>query len=265
MKSKRVPAWLAVVPGVLAGWLAFRVSEPAAEVLGDSIVAESSATRLGLAGTEGSGSPEIVTTAKHKFPLAKEKLTILRRCHRMLRLDFRSFLADSDSTTRSAFEILRQVIDLTPAEETALMREFERGSGEVVAYEKRCLQDFSASPGRIAFQVETGGPFHDGLTRQLADAQIRILGENRAAMFAAITGSADFCSPGSPSAEPSISKVEIVIDRVHGFMRVDATIRGKGWSMISTPASDPMKQEFERFGHLIDDAAKLRFREAAGP
>ena len=264
MNFRSMPAWLAVFPGLLAGWLVFRMPESSAVESAKSVPARA-AVRPGLSAEEDAGGSAEVAPAKRRFPLAKEKLAILGGCQRQLTLDFTAFGTGVEYRSGSAFEILRQVLDLTPTEESALMKEFTRSSNELVAHEKESVRNFSVSPGKMAFQIETGGPFYDAISHRIAETEVAILGESRALMFAAITGSANFCSAGAPSSEPRTCQFEATIDRANGFQRIGSTITGGELRLISDGLGDPLKQDYGRFEHLIDDAAKLRFREVPEP
>lgn len=245
MKStfRHLPEWLAILPGLAAGW--FFTARVDSQM--DRMEHPPHPSRA----TFSASDPSVATHAVGKLPelrMATAKLAVLRNARRNLGLNFKSFTEDSRSSTESAFEILRRVIDLTPAEESALRAELQRSADALREYEKTHLTDFSVQPGHLSFRLPAGGDFLAKSQAGIADVVRSILGETRATIFEAITRTRTFTGL-TPSFD---GFVEMHLISNQSTLQIQYADGGRRWTLSSSASSDPQTEEFGRFGHLLD-------------
>ena len=179
----------------------------------------------------------------------------MRRSFQNLAFDFTSvgnpeFATQSDS----AFETLRQVLDLTLGEESALRRGLEDGATRLRDYERENLSDFSVSKGRLSFRIPPSGGFRGELADSMRREQVAILGSARADVFSALTGMYKF----SLLPDEFLGAVEFLSEPENLMIKTNLDGLTHRADYLSV---ERWKFSFYegRFDHLIDDATKAQF------
>ncbi len=250
---------LAFFPGLLAGWLvAAGVPGSADDASPDLAHLPAKRIVAPAANSDTSKNAAHAMPGSAKIRMASGKLDILRHSRCQLKLDFQSFADEANSTTESAFQIFREVIDLTPSEEKALRKALSQGSEALRAYERSHLTGFTVSPERISFRLPPMGEFQEQLVAGIRRSEIEILGEERATIFQAIARTESFCDlpPAFGGA------VEFVANPGEGHFQMN--LDGAAFRTVFISADSPTEHVFGRFDYLIDSPSKLGFCESLG-
>lgn len=255
----RLPPWLAILPGLAAGWIFSRgmTVERQANIVASSH-SQSSHSRDQPANTPPVGVA--ATVGPVKLRLEPEKLRLLRQCHLDLELDTAKFKVGRPGVAiDSVFGILRRVLDLTPHEEAALRENFTRSAEALRTYERDHVAAYSATDDKISFQLPPTGKFYEELSTSVTRSQKDILGDERAAMFEAITHTDRFCD-----VPPNFGGVvEFVANPADRSIRTWLDHEQHRITWIGSSSTDIQEQIFGRYDHLIDAESMRRLLEAA--
>jgi hypothetical protein len=251
---RKIPTWLAVLPGLLAGWMIARSAT--VELSSDSERQPRPLNSRTAGELADPASASHSTAGPAQIRLEPAKLRLLRNSHIGMKLDLTSFAPGRQLDP--LFEILRGVLDLTTREEAALRDTFTRSADSLRTYERDQISGFSTADGRISFQLPPAGAFYHELARSITHAQTAILGDERSAIFSAITHTDAFCDIPEKfggavefRANPEDRSIRMLIDHEQ---------RQITWISQSTTAGH--EGTFGRFDHLIDPGSKRRFLEA---
>ncbi|MGC4014610.1 MAG: hypothetical protein QM755_08870 [Luteolibacter sp.] len=265
-RLSHLPIWLGVVTGLLAGYVLGQGKARPGSTAADGLASRGTPASAHSGSATESPPASKSSGSNRRFLIPKDKLTALRNAYHSLVLDMKSFRQGPNAETDATFELLHEILDLTPDEEKQLRDLFTQCANELATAEQKHSSVVKESDQRLVLHLTPLGQQGQELCDRINQGTLGILGEERSALLNALSHPdsivrsrpqwADIGEISFQLEGPKPTDIEWVSIKAGNTRRL-VSVNGKTTEYL--PVAQLRETVFEGYEHLIDEETRTKF------